>query len=82
MKLDAGIDPDDPKHYQAVATVHDPRTDEGMEGEAIKERPNQSRVRAMQFAQQWAKEGYWATVYNQLTGECVIDYAPKGGVSG
>jgi len=53
-----------------------------MEGEAIKERPNQSRVRAMQFAQQWAKEGYWASVYNQLTGECVIDYAPKGGVSG
>lgn len=76
MKLDVSIDPNEPKRYHVVATVHDPRTGDDEDGE-VKERTNQSRLRAIQFAQQWAKEGYWASVYNQLTGECVVDYSPK-----
>lgn len=78
MKLDTTINPDDPKIYQVVATVHDPRTDEGMEEDAARDENNQSRIRALQYAEQWAKDGYWASVYNQRSGECVFDSAPKG----
>lgn len=78
MRLDATINPDDSRIYQVVATVHDPRTDEGEEDEAVKEHENQSRVRAIQYAEEWAKEGYWTSVYNQRTGECVFDREPKG----
>lgn len=77
MKLDTTINPDDPNIYQVVATVHDPRTDEGEEDEAVNEHVNQSRVRAIQYAEQWAKDGYWTSVYNQRSGECVFDSAPK-----
>jgi hypothetical protein len=76
MKLDTSIDPDDLKHYHVVATTRNPRIDDDQE--AVKERVNQTRLRAIQFAQQWASDGYWASVYNQLNGECVIDYAPNG----
>lgn len=51
IKLDTTINPGDPSIYQAIATVHDPRTDEGMEDDPVEDRTNQSRVRAMQFAQ-------------------------------
>lgn len=79
MELDTTIDPAAKWQYEVVATRHDPRTDEGMAPETVvKERSNQSRVRAIQFAQEWAKEGYWASVYSQATGECIIDYAPEG----
>ena len=78
VKLDTTINPDDPAIYQAIGSVHDPRTDEGMEEDPVEDRPNQVRIRAMQFAQKWARQGYWGSVYNQRTGECVIDYAPKG----
>lgn len=67
-----------PDIYQAIATVHDPRTDEGMKDDPVEDRTNLDRIHAMQFAQEWAKQGYWGSVYNQRTGECVIDYAPKG----
>lgn len=81
MKLDTGIVPIvplDEQTYHAVATSRDPRTDEGMEGTPACDVVNQSRIRAIQLARKWAGEGYWGSVYNQKTGECVIDYAPKG----
>ena len=81
MKLDTGIVPIGPldeQTYHAVATTRDPRTDEGMEGTPACDVVNQSRIRAIQLARKWAGEGYWGSVYNQKTGECVIDYAPKG----
>lgn len=77
MKIDTTINSEEPRIYQATATVHDPRTDDGMEEDPVEERKNQSRLRAMQFAQKWARQGYWGSVYNQRTGECVIDYSPK-----
>ena len=39
---------------------------------------NNGVVRAIQLAQQWAKEGYWGSVYNQVIGECIDEYPPKG----
>lgn len=77
MKLDTSTAQVNERIYQVIATVHDPRTDEGMEEAAVHERVNQTRVRALQFADEWTKAGYWASVYNQRTGECVIDYSPK-----
>ncbi len=75
--LNTDIDPDEPKIYQAVCTVHDPRTDDGMEENAVEDRVGISRIRALQFAQAWSRQGYWGSVYNQKTGECVIDYSPR-----
>jgi hypothetical protein len=64
--------------YQALATIHDPRTDKGMQAAPVHDRVNLSREKAVQFAQQWASEGYWTSVYNQRTAECIVDYSPKG----
>jgi len=77
MPLDTSSVPVDKHIYHAVATVHDPRTDEGMKETPFYEAENQGRVRAIQLAQQWAKKGYWGSVYNQVTGECVNEYKPK-----
>jgi len=79
MKPFTTIDPVDQRHYEVVATVHDPLTGEGVDSDAVKVSVNNSRVRAIQCAQQWAKNGYWACVYNQLTGECIAEYEPEGG---
>lgn len=78
MKSDATVPVED-QIYQAVATVRDPRTDAGMKEEPTHNVGNQSRTHAVQLAQKWARDGYWGSVYNQRTGECFIDYAPKGG---
>jgi hypothetical protein len=64
--------------YQAVATTHDPRTDKGMQAISVHDRVNLSRDKALRFALQWAREGYWTSVYNQRTAECIVDYSPKG----
>jgi hypothetical protein len=64
--------------YQALATIHDPRTDKGMQVAPVHDRVNLSRDMAHRFALQWAREGYWASVYSQRTAECIVDYAPKG----
>ena len=64
--------------YQALATIHDPRTDKGMQAAPVYERVNLFRDMAIQFALQWAREGYWTSVYNQRTAECIVDYSPKG----
>ena len=59
---------------QAVATTYDPRTANGQE--AHEEQGNLSRGRANELAQQWEVIGYWGSVYNQFTGECVDEYSP------
>jgi hypothetical protein len=64
--------------YQALATIHDPRTDEGMQAAPVYDRVNLSREKAIQFALHWARNGYWTSVYNQRTAECIVDYSPKG----
>ncbi len=76
MSLGTTVDTVDQQIYHAVATVHDPRTDEGMKEVPPHEAENQGRVCAIQLAQQWAKEGYWGSVYNQVTGECTDEYIP------
>lgn len=64
--------------YQAQATIHDPRTDKGMQASPVHDSVNLDRDKAIQFALQWAREGYWTSVYNQRTAECIVDYSPKG----
>lgn len=60
--------------YQAVATIRDPRTVN--DPNPHEERGNLSRGRAIQAAKKWAAAGYWGSVYNQRTGECVEEYLP------
>lgn len=60
--------------YSAVATQGDPRLDG--EPDAIHEVVNQSRPRAIKIARQYGECGYWGSVYNQLTGECVWEAVP------
>lgn len=78
MSLDPASVLVDKQIYHAVATVHDPVTDDGMKETPPHEAENQVRERAIQLAQKWAKEGYWGSVYNQVTGECVDEFKPKG----
>ena len=66
------------KIYQALGTIHDLRTDKGMQATPVLDRVNLSREKAIQFALQWARDGYWTSVYNQRTAECIVDYSPKG----
>ena len=68
----------DERIYQMVATVHDPRTDAGMQETPVYVIEKQVRIQADRLAQKWANDGYWTSVYNQKTAECVIDYPPKG----
>jgi hypothetical protein len=65
--------------YQAVATVHDPLTDKGMKEEPVHDRVNLDRIKALKLAKLWSEQGYWCSIYNQLTAECVECYAPKRG---
>jgi len=65
--------------YQVVATVHDPRTAEGMQEQPAYDVEKQDRTRATGIAQKWAEDGYWASIYDQKTAECIVDFAPKGG---
>jgi len=78
MKLDTTTVLVEEPIFQAVAMVHDPRTDAGMKEEPAHEVSNQCRTRAIQLARNWAGNGCWGSVYHQRTGECVIDYTPKG----
>lgn len=64
--------------YQALATIHDARTDKGMQAAPVHDRVNLSLDRAIRVALKWACNGYWASVYNQRTAECLVDYSPKG----
>ena len=64
--------------YQVIATVHDPRTDAGMKELPIHVIEKQVRIQADRIAKIWASEGYWVSVYNQKSADCVIDYSPKG----
>ena len=64
--------------YQALATIHDPRTDKGMQAAPVHDRVNLSLDRAIRFALKWARNGYWTSVYNQRTAECLVDHSPKG----
>lgn len=64
--------------YQAVATVHDPLTDKGMKEEPVHVRINLDRIKALKLAKLCSEQGYWSSIYNQLTAECVDAYPPKG----
>ena len=64
--------------YQAVATVHDPLTDEGMQEDPVHDRVNLDRIKALKLVKEWSSQVYWGTIYNQLTAECVEIYPPKG----
>ncbi len=64
--------------YQALATIHDPRTDKGMQAAPVHDRVNLTREKAIRLALHWARDGYWTSVYNQRTAECIVDYSPRG----
>jgi hypothetical protein len=67
-------------HYHVVATVRDPRTNEGMKGGSTLGYDTESRDIALHQARQWASDGYWASVYDKVSGEVLYDFSPKGGV--
>ncbi len=66
--------------FLAVATVHDPRTNAGMNDSAAMQVSSYSRAAAIHQAECWSRNGYWSAVYDKATGEAVCDYSPKGGI--
>jgi len=66
----------DQLRFRSVATVHDPRTDAGMNNASVHSHEDQTRGQAVLAARTWARQGYWRSVYCQRTGECVEDFAP------
>lgn len=69
-------------HYHVVATVRDPRTNEGMKDAPTMGYCTESRDVALHQARQWASDGYWTSVYDKVTGEAIYDFSPKRGVHG
>ncbi len=62
--------------FSIVGTVHDPRTNEGMNNPAMTLGAGTLST-ATQQAEGWAGDGYWASVYDE-TGEAVREFKPKG----
>ena len=69
-------------HYHVVATVRDPRTNEGMKDAPTMGCCTESRDIAVHQAKQWASDGYWSSVYDKASSEAIYDFSPKGGVHG
>lgn len=63
--------------YQAIASVHDPRSDRCDQDNPVFDLVNMERERAIRFAMRWARAGYFGSVYHQRTGECVAEYSPS-----
>ena len=66
--------------FRAVATVCDPRTNEGTNNNPAMEWETSSRNEAARQAENWARDGYWTSVYDQASGEALYDFSPQGGV--
>ncbi|MDP2794052.1 MAG: hypothetical protein Q8O25_08260 [Sulfurisoma sp.] len=62
---------------RVTVTVSDPRTDDGMESPPIDDCGNQTKAEATRLGKEWAARGYWASVYDQASGECVDEFAPE-----
>jgi len=67
-----------PQWYRVVATVYDPRTEDGQH--TAMEWSTDSRTQAVRQAEYWANTGYWSAVYDKRSGEALNDFSPKGGV--
>jgi len=61
--------------YRVVATVHDPRTDEGANPAMVWN--TDSREAATRQAESWTRNGYWSAVYDQRSGEAIHDFTPE-----
>jgi len=61
--------------YRVVATVHDPRTDEGANPAMVWN--TDSREAATRQAENWTRNGYWSAVYDQRSGEAIHDFTPE-----
>lgn len=64
--------------YRVVATVHDPRTNEGSNPAMVWN--TDSRESAKHQAEYWTRNGYWSAVYDKASGEALHDFAPKCGL--
>ena len=78
MKLDTTVDPDNSAIYEVAAFSEDLRQFDVEELESVRRYENQTRVRALQFAAEWEKEGLSVVVTNQRTGGIVKTIAGKG----
>ncbi len=67
------------KLFRAVASVYDPRSNEGMSNPAM-EWDAESRTEAACQAEAWSRDGYWSVVYGLESGEALCEFSPKGGV--
>ena len=66
--------------FNVVATVYDPRCDKSDHFGAQESVNLASRSDAQIQARQWARDGYWASVYCSVSGEALYDFPPHGGV--
>ena len=65
----------DSEAFRVVASVHDPRTEDGSHPEM--ELNSGSLEAATRQAKSWARNGYWSAVYDQRTGEAIHDFTPE-----
>lgn len=63
--------------YRAVATAHDPRTNEGMSQKPVIAWGTSSLSKATREAEGWARNGYWGSVYDTASGEALCECSPK-----
>lgn len=63
---------------RAVATTADPLTDAGDRETPVHNLRGCALRAALARAREWSDAGYWASVYNQSSGECVVSHAPQG----
>lgn len=64
--------------YRVVATVHNPRTDEGANPAMVLN--TDSRKFATRQAECWTRNGYWSAIYDVVSGEALQDFTPIGGL--
>lgn len=62
--------------FRVVATVHNPRTDEGANPAMVWN--TDSREAATRQAEYWTRNGYWSAIYDMASGEALHDFTPTG----
>lgn len=63
--------------FSVVATVHDPLTDGDLR--VASDTSYDTRSKAVCSARIFSSQGYWVSIYDSETGECLDDFSPEGG---
>ncbi len=62
--------------FRIVATTCDPRTEAVGRADPAFDGVHVPKQEAHRLAKHWARRGYWASVYSESSGECLLEVAP------